>query len=174
MVGVAPEAPAGSVLAGRVAGLFGVDGWIKVYSFTEPRENIVDYDPWLLPVHGEWREFGIESGRTHGKGVVAKLEGIPDRDTAMGLQGLDIAVKRDQFAALPEGGYYWADLIGLEVVTLDGRRLGKVSRLYETGANAVLSVSGDRERLLPFVYDQVIHEVDLDAGTIRVEWDPAF
>lgn len=165
----------GTVIVGRVAGLFGVDGWVKVYSHTDPRENIVNYDPWLLPVDGEWREFRLGGGRAHGKGVVARLAGISDRDGAKRLQGLDIAVRREQLPPLPPGEYYWTDLVGLSVETLDGRALGKVSRVFDTGANAVIVVAGDgRERLLPFVQGTVVQGVDLDAGLLRVDWDPDF
>lgn len=162
------------VILGRINGLFGVRGWVKVFSHTEPRENIIDYRDWYLDRHGDWKPFRVEQGRRHGKGVIAKLAGIDDRDQAAALIGSDIAVGRDQLPPLPSGEYYWADLEGLQVVTLEGVALGKVSHLFATGANDVMVVQGERERMLPFVLPDVIKQVDLEQGVIEVDWDPDF
>lgn len=158
------------VVLGRVTGLYGVRGWVKVFSETEPRENILRYAPWY--VGDELRE--VAEGRRHGKGLVARLEGCGDRDAAAALIGREIAIRRDQLPPPSPNEFYWADLEGLAVRTLDGQSLGAVSHLFATGANDVLVVRGDRERLLPFVWEQVIHEVDFDARLIRVDWDPEF
>lgn len=162
------------LLVGRISGVFGVKGWIKVYSYTEPRDNIVNYPLWHLKRGGEWQPVKLEAGRKHGKAVVAKLEGIDDRDAALALREVDIAINRDELEQLGPDEYYWADLIGLRVVTLQGMELGRVERLMETGANDVLVVVGDRERLIPYIRGQVIESIDLEAGEIRVDWDPEF
>lgn len=162
------------VVLGRVSGLFGVQGWVKVFSHTEPRENIATYRNWHLQCHGEWQTARVEQGRRHGKGVVVKLAGIEDRDQAAALIGCDIAIERDQLPPLPPGEYYWTDLEGLRVVTLEGTELGRVSHLFATGANDVLVVQGERERMLPFVRPDVIQRVDLEQGLIEVDWDPEF
>ena len=162
------------VTLGRISGLFGVRGWIKVFSHTEPRERILQYSPWSLRVQGEWRENAVAEGQRHGKAVIARLEGMTERDAAAALVGAEIAVPRSRLPALGEGEYYWSDLEGLQVVTLDGQDLGHVDHLLETGANDVLVVQGERERLIPFLRPEVVRAVDLDAGVIRVDWDPEF
>ena len=164
------------VTLGRITGAFGVRGWIKVLSDTDPRENIIRYSVWQLAnAGGRIQTRRVEQGKRHGKGMVAKLAGCDDRDAAEQLRGLEIAVRREQMPpSLNEGEYYWTDLEGLVVETVGGVELGVVDHLFETGSNDVMVVRGDRERLIPFVWRQVIAEVDLDARRIRVDWDPDF
>jgi 16S rRNA processing protein RimM len=159
---------------GRIAGLYGVRGWVKVYSHTEPRDHILEYSPWYLKIQGKWVPIAPAEGRIHGKGVVARLEGYTDRDAAAQLVGTDIAMHRDQLPAAEEGEYYWHDLIGLRVVTTGGAELGQVDHLLETGANDVLVVKGERERLIPYTPGQAVVKVDLASGVLTVEWDPEF
>lgn len=159
---------------GHVAGVYGVRGWIKVISDAEPRERLLDYSPWLLKVGNEWKAYMPLDGSLHGKGLVARLEGVGDREQAEALRGARIAVERTQLEPLPAGEYYWADLLGLRVVTNEGTELGRVIRLLETGANDVLVVQGERERLIPFLRPQVVSAIDLTAGTLVVDWDPEF
>jgi 16S rRNA processing protein RimM len=162
------------IVLGRISGVFGVQGWVKVFSETEPRDQIIGFNPILLGREGRWQEARIEAGRSHGKGVIMKIEGCDDRDAAAALMGTEIAVLRHQLPPLPEGEHYWADLVGLEVRTLDGIALGVVEGLLHTGANDVLVVQGDRERLIPYVAGDVVREVDLETGVLRVDWDPEF
>ena len=161
--------------AGTISGVFGVKGWIKVHSFTQPRENILRYLPWIVRKNDQTREIGVLSGQRHGNTVVACLEGISDRDAASALMGSEIWIPKEQ---LPEPGadeYYWNDLIGLDVETDTGVKLGKVDHLLETGANDVLVViDGDKERLIPFVQKQTVLKIDLSVGQIIVDWDPDF
>ncbi len=145
-----------------------------MYSYTQPRENIVQYQPWHLKQGGDWQPRQVAEGKRHGKGVVARLEDCVDRDQALHLMGNEIGIRRDQLPDTAPGEYYWGDLQGLEVVTEHGESLGTVDHLLETGANDVLVVKGDRERLIPFVLQQVVTRVDLDAGTIQVDWDKDF
>jgi 16S rRNA processing protein RimM len=105
---------------------------------------------------------------------VAKLATVNDRDEARVLVGADIAVDRCQLPALAKDEYYWNDLVGFDVVTQNGASLGRVTGLMETGANDVLVVSGDRERLVPFIRNRVVLEVDAEARRIEVDWDPDF
>jgi len=165
----------GFVTLGHVSGPHGLQGWVKVHSDTSPRDNIVGYSPWYLVRDGERSSWRVNAGRSQGKAVVAKLAGCNDRETAEGLTGSLIQVHRDQ---LPEvttpGEFYWVDLVGLRVETLDGVVLGRIERLFETGANDVLVVQGDRERLLPYLWQRVVHSVDLESGVMRVDWDPEF
>lgn len=159
---------------GRITGVFGVRGWLKVHSDTEPRDNILRYSPWYLQSGDAWEPRKLLDGHAQGKGLVARIQGCGDRDQAAALMGRLIAVPREQLPELEQGEYYWNDLEGLRVVTADGVELGRVSHLFGTGANDVLVVVGERERLLPYVWDQVILAVDLEAGLIRVDWDPEF
>jgi 16S rRNA processing protein RimM len=162
------------IIMGRVSGLFGVRGWVKIFSYTSPREGILGYKVWYLKRQGEWCECKIAAGHPQGKGIVARIEGYDDRDRSAELLESEIAISRAQLPALPSGEYYWADLEGLQVVTLQGVALGTVSHLFETGANDVLVVKGDRERLIPYTVGQAVQEIDLEAGRMVVDWDPDF
>ena len=162
------------VTLGRITGVYGIKGWVKVFSFTEPRENILDFDGWILEQAGSRRRVEMEQGRRQGKGIVAKLRGVDDRDAASALIGAEIGVPRSALPPCEAGEYYWTDLEGLVVQNLEGVRLGIVDHLLATGANDVLVLRGDEERLIPFVSPDVVRRVDLDAGTIVVDWEPDF
>ena len=159
------------VVLGRIAGVFGVKGWVKVISHTEPREGILEYQNWLLKRGDGWQAVRLEDGKLHGKSVIAKLPDIDDRDAAAELLDAEIAVPREELPKTDDGEYYWADLEGLQVVHRDGRSLGKVAYLLATGANDVLVVNGDAEQLIPFVMGEVILDVDLGKGQISVDWE---
>ncbi|HHB12610.1 MAG TPA: ribosome maturation factor RimM [Chromatiales bacterium] len=164
------------VLLGRISGLYGVRGWVRVFSYTEPREGILRYRPWLLSSgDGDWEPWVVAEGRRHGPTVIARLEGVEDRDAAGALLGRDIAIPAEALPEKAPGEYYWAELIGLEVINEAGVRLGRVARLLETGAHDVLVLEApDRERLVPFVEGDVVRAVDLDAGRIVVDWEPDY
>ncbi|HUL13157.1 MAG TPA: ribosome maturation factor RimM [Methylococcaceae bacterium] len=163
------------VVVGEIAGAYGVKGWVKIHSYTEPAENILDYSPWRLAGDKcESREYKVIAGRRHGQAVVARLEGVETRDQAVGLRFQKISVSRDQFPQLERGCYYWVDLIGLKVLTCSGVEFGTVAEMMATGANDVMVVRGERERLVPFVLDEYVKEVRLDEGIMIVDWDPDF
>lgn len=162
----------GRIAVGRIAGLYGVRGWVKVYSYTRPRENILRYSPWQLKVAGQWRTVAVLEGRVHGKTLVARLEGCEDRDSAASLLDCEIAVQRTQLPEPEPGDYYWSDLIGLRAVTRDGQPLGTVSGLLETGSADVLVVQGEHEHLIPYVPEVYVIKVDLEAGVITLDWHP--
>ena len=162
------------ISVGKVSGIFGVRGWIKVYSYTEVRENILTYSPWTLTKDKESKEVKVVDGRRHGKTIVARLQGLDDRDDAAALNGWEILIHSDQLPKARKGEYYWADLIGLHVKTVDGVDFGIVEQMLETGANDVVVVSGERERLIPFLQEQTIVDIDLQAGEMLVDWDPEF
>lgn len=162
------------VVIGKVTGVYGVRGWVKVQSGTEPPEAILDYPAWQLRSNTEWRAAVLKEGRRHGKGVLAHFVDCDDRDVARTLIGAEIAVRRD---AMPDPGpdqFYRVDLEGLRVHTQGGETLGVVASLMETGAHDVLVVKGERERLIPYVWGAVIKSVDLDRGVIEVDWDADF
>ena len=158
------------VLLGKVSGVFGVRGWIKVYSYTRPKENILDYAQWYV---GNTL-FKVLQKKVHGKGIVALLANIDQRDLAEKLVDADIHVLREQLPKTQTDEYYWTDLIGLEVVNLAGISLGHIENLFETGANDVLVVKGERERLIPLVFDHVVLNVDVIAKKMQVDWDSDF
>jgi 16S rRNA processing protein RimM len=165
----------GLLVVGKVVGLSGVQGWIKLESYTEPRMRIFAYQPWHLSKGDEGREISGAHGREQGKGMIAALPGISDRDAAAALIGSEIRVPRSALPKPKRGEYYWTDLEGMEVVAVDGTTLGRVTHLFATGANDVLVArDGDRERLIPFVLDQFVHSVDFDKRRITVDWDPNF
>lgn len=162
------------VTVGRIVGVFGVRGWVKVLSYTSPSDNLLNYHPWFIIESGIFQERELQAGQSHAKGLVVLFPGCVDPASARLLVGHEVAVRREVFPAPEEGEYYWADLIDLRVITLQGIELGKVARLMETGANDVLVVHGERERLIPYLPGTVVHEVDLVCGRMMVDWDPEF
>jgi 16S rRNA processing protein RimM len=160
------------VTLGRISGVFGVKGWLKVQSYTEPRDNIVRLAVWTLRRDGADRPFEVEDGQGHGGSVVAKLRGIDDRERAREWAGAEIVVERGQLPEARADEFYWTDLEGLEVRTTAGLSLGRVESLLATGANDVLVLGGTPGRLIPFVVGPVVKQVDLAAGLIVVDWSP--
>lgn len=166
------------VIVAKIGAPYGVRGWVKVFSFTEQSGALLDYDPWYFKDakagDGERVIAPVTEAKTHGKALVAKFKGCDDRDAAALLNGKEIFIRRDQLPPAAEGEYYWSDLQGLEVLTTEGVSLGKVDHLLETGANDVMVVKGDRERLIPYVTGPIVKKVDLDAGILQVDWDADF
>lgn len=148
---------------------------MKVFSHTQPRENILNYSPWLLIKNGKGEAFKVVDGYRHGNAVVAQLEGIDDRDAAAALMGREIRIRREQLPKPKSGEYYWADLVGLRVENAAAVYLGVVDHLLETGANDVLVViDGEIQRLIPFLQNHTVISIDLDAKQMVVDWDPDF
>ncbi|MCW4152520.1 ribosome maturation factor RimM [Halomonas sp. 18H] len=170
------------VVLGKLTSPYGVKGWLKVYSYTSPMESILEYNDWVLRHQGKSSRYRLIQGRLHGKGLVARLEGVDGRDQAEALAGAEILLPTAELPELPgHDDFYWYQLEGLAVETIEGVDLGVVDYLFETGANDVLVIKareddshGVRERLLPFLPEEVIKQVDLDAGRMVVDWDPAF
>lgn len=165
------ELPENLLPVGQINGVFGVHGWVKIFSDTEPRENIFSYTPWWIKHKGEWLEVKVEDfkGQQGGKALVAKLDLIGDRDLAREYMGCEIAIDRAQLKQ-DENEFYWIDLIGCQVVNLQGENLGEVADLIETGAHDVLRVKGETEELIPFVMDEFIIEIDVQGKRIKVDW----
>lgn len=160
------------VQIGYISGVHGVRGWVRIHSLTEPREAVFEYQPWLLDESLD--EVRLQQGKKHGKHLIALLENTDYRDQAEALVNKSIAVYRDQFPELPDSEFYWTDLMDLEVQLENGTKLGTIERMLATGANDVMVVQGERERLIPFVHGSYVKNVDLDRGIVVVDWDPDF
>ena len=169
------------VTLGKVGAVYGIKGWLKIHSFTDDHEAILDYFPWSLKLGSKIQSVDITDWRKHNNGLVVKVAGIDDRDIAQKLVGSEIFVSEEALSDLPEGEFYWRDLIGMAVVTDKGYDLGQVSDIMETGANDVLVVKanlkdgfGKKERLIPYLMDQVILSISAEDKQICVDWDPGF
>jgi 16S rRNA processing protein RimM len=165
------EAP---IVVGKIAGPYGIKGWLKVVSFTDPRDNLLGYRPWRLARGGQIDAVEVEAARPHGRVYVVKIKGIDDRRSAEALADAEIAIDASALPRLPDNEFYWRDLLGMAVVLPDGALLGRVVELIETSANDVLVVESDTgRRLIPFVA-AVIGDVDLAARTLVADWrEPA-
>ena len=158
---------------GHILGAHGVKGQVKVFSNTSPRENIVTYSPWLIEQHGLTKTVKV-SGKCQGKNVVARIEGVEDRDQAQAMAGAKVFIDNNQLPNLSKGDYYWSQLIGLQVINTQNIEFGEIDHMLETGANDVMVVQGDRERLIPYVMNEVIKSIDLENKQIVVDWDAEF
>jgi 16S rRNA processing protein RimM len=169
-------------LVGKINGLFGVQGWVKIFSHTQPRKNILSYQPWHIEVGGQWQTLDILKGREQGKTIVAQLKDVNNREQAQSMIGIDLYIEKSQLPKLPKGRYYWEDLIGLEVVNQKSIVLGKVSSLVDTGSNNVLVVNSNKEpssskdrkeHWVPYIEPFLI-SVDIGKKQILVDWDVDF
>jgi 16S rRNA processing protein RimM len=166
------------IVVGKISGVYGVKGWVKVFSHTEPREGIADYRPWYLKQsgvnQGKWQEVRLETGKRHAKTVIAKLEGFDDRDQSLVLTGATIGINPELLRSSGDE-YYWRDLMGLRVVNQQGAELGVIDGLIETGANDVLVVKDgkddSKERLIPWTLGHAVKEVNLEQRIVFVDWD---
>ena len=157
------------VILGKLAGTFGVQGWLKVNSYTEPAANVLDYEVWQIERGGQWVAVKVESGRVTGKGVLVKLAGIDTPEDARAYVGADIAIARGELPPTAPGEYYWSDLEGLAAYGASGELLGRVDHFRTTPAGPVVIVRGEREHWVPFVKER-IQSVDLDAKRIVLDW----
>jgi len=169
------------ITLGKVGAVYGIKGWLRIHSFTDESDAILDYFPWSLKLGNNTRTVDITDWRKHNKGLVVKVAGIDDRDDAQALVGSEILINESSLPELSQDDYYWRDLIGMSVVTSQGYDLGVVSDMLETGANDVLVVKANlndgfskKERLIPYLFEQVIKSVSIENKQICVDWDPGF
>lgn len=176
--------PSELTVIGKITSVYGVNGWVKVHAYTDPIDNFFAYGHCLIDRAGSWTPITFVEGKRHGKGLIARIEGVDDRDVAAAFTRCEIAVPVSSLPELGHDDYYWHQLIGLKVIVTSAEGesilLGRVSQMLETGANDVLVVSrcqgsiDKRERLIPYLLGQAVKQVDLDSGVIRVDWDPEF
>ena len=159
------------VVMGRIAGSFGVKGWVKVKPFSEKEDALAGHDTWVVRTRDGWREMDLEDFEVHAKGPVAKLAGSDAREVSDALRGAEVAVAREALGEAEEGSLYQVDLIGLDVVEEDGSLLGRVDGFFDAGETSVMVVAGadGRERLIPFVAD-FVKSVDREARRVTVDW----
>jgi 16S rRNA processing protein RimM len=157
------------VTLGKIVGSFGVKGWIKVHSYTDPLANILDYEVWQLKSGGDWTSHLLQDGRETDKGVQAKVEGIENPEDARMRVGTEIGVWRSEMPATEKGEYYWSDLEGLDAFNLDGELLGRIDHFRTTPAGTIVVVQGQREHWVPFVKER-ISKVDIEAGRVVLDW----
>ena len=170
------------VEVGKLGAVFGVKGWLKLHSFTETAESIFEYGPWFIKKGtGEWQELLIKEWKPHTGTFICRLEGIDQREDALLLTGYSVYVDESSLPELADGDVYIHDLVGMQVVNLDGYDLGTVTGFMETGANYVLNVKATdndaydkKERLLPLVFESTVKNVDFESNVISVDWDPDF
>jgi len=158
---------------GRIAAPFGIKGWVKVQTFSDDPGALLEFDSWRIGRGEQQRDYAVAESQNHSNTLVAKLEGVNDRDQAFALRGMEVSVPREALQAPAEGEFYWADLIGLVAVNRQGIELGRVDSLMETGAHDVLVVKGSKEHLIPFIA-AFVGTVDIAAGKIEVDWGEDF
>jgi 16S rRNA processing protein RimM len=169
------------LVAGKITGVFGVSGWVKVVSYTALRASITDYQPWWIQKSDGLHQLEVDNSKKHGEGLVVHIKGTDDRDEARCWCQCDILIEKDLLPSLPSNDFYWHQLEGLSVISNSPEQqvLGIVDGLIETGANDVLIVKGNRysidleERLIPYS-DEYVKSIDLAEGEMHVNWDPDF
>jgi len=159
------------VVLGRVGAPFGVRGWVKVQSYTDPPEGIVSYVPWHLARNGSLGTRAVLDWKAAGRQIAVQLQGVDTREAAGALTGAEVRVERSALPPTAPGEYYWDDLVGLEAVSGDGEPLGRVAGILELPAHPVLVLKGGRERLVPLVRERLV-DVDLGAGRLVLDWHP--
>ena len=171
----------GYLTVGKITGCYGIKGWVRIHSYTEPMENFLGFGKWLLKRRDGMVPVVFDSGKRHGKGLVVHIDGVDDRTAAEAFKGLEVSVEAASLPQLDDGEFYWHQLEGLQVWCRDGDEsvlLGEVDHLLDTGANDVLVLKScegsidDRERLIPYLVDDVVTRVDTEAGVMEVDWFP--
>lgn len=165
------------VLVGSIGRPHGIKGWVKINSYTEPLNNILNYQPWHLRApNKEIHAHPIEiiSHRVNDQHIVVQFENCETPESARLFTNYKIYVQRQKFPQLPYQTYYWTDLEGLSVYTCENTYLGVVQSLFSTGSNDVLIVKGEKRHLIPFLFEHTIKSIDLEQQVIIVDWDPHF
>ena len=160
------------IYLGKITGVHGIKGWLKIQSFSSPPENILNYPSWIINNQGEEDSYSIERGRKHHNKIIVKIEKIDDRTTAESLINSKILILRSDLPKLSNENYYWSDLEGLSVLNSEEKVIGKIESLIETGANDVMVIITlkDERILIPFVMHEIIKEVNVELSYIKIDW----
>ena len=169
----APQENDKKLLVGKINGFFGLQGWVKVFSYTSPRSNILNYSPWSIKFEDIFQEIDVIKGREQSKTIVAHIKGIDNREDSQKFIGKDVYIDKDKLPELKEGKYYWHELIGFKVINKNQENLGVVDYFVETGANDVLVVRGKKEHWIPYIEPFLI-SIDAQNKEILVDWDKDF
>ena len=161
------------LLVGKIHGFFGVQGWVKIFSYTKPRKNILEYQPWYFVDNETYKVIEITSGREQSKTIVAQVKGINNRDEALQLIGKDLYINKDQLPELDNDAHYWYELTGFQVINKNEVDLGIVDFLVDTGSNHVLVTKGEAEHWIPYI-EPFLVSVDKHKKVISVDWDENF
>jgi 16S rRNA processing protein RimM len=162
------------IIVGRFGRPHGIKGLVTVYSFTDPKDNILSYSDWHAFLNNCWQPIKVLSAQIHNKTIVAQIEGFPERELVARLTNIEIAIHKDQLAPLAPGEYYWHQLIGMKVINQQGLSFGEVVEVMPTGSNDVLVVKGEKRHLIPYLPGQFITSIDNTTKTITVDWDMDF
>jgi 16S rRNA processing protein RimM len=163
------------IIIGHIGSTFGIHGWVKIFSYTDPRANILNYTPWQILVNGQWRIVKRLGEKIQGKIIIVHFENNETPEQSRLLNGLKIAINREQLPKLKKDEYYWTDLIGLTVINENNVILGVIENFIETGSNDVLIVKGEKkEHLIPYLRNSVVKEIDMEQKIVRVNWDPEY
>lgn len=173
------KTPENLAIIGKITGVYGIKGWVKIHSDTQPMENIFSYGDWQVCMNGQWTTVKVRSWRPHGKGIVAALDDCQDRTLAQKYCQCEVAVPKEVLPSGENGEFYYHQLEKLLVVTTDNVVLGRIDHMFNTGSNDVMvvkpckeSIDG-RERWVPYA-DQYLQEISLEDGVVKVDWDPEF
>ena len=164
----------GWVVIGRFGRPHGVKGYISVYSFTDPRENILSYADWHVSINGRWTLLKRLSTQEHTRFIVALIDGYSEREQVAQLTNLDIAIESSQLPKLGDGEYYWHQLQGMRVTNTKGVLLGTVTDIIATGSNDVLVVTGESRHLIPYRFGVVVLDISESERHITVDWDSEY
>ena len=169
----APQENDKKLLVGKINGFFGLQGWVKVFSYTKPRSNILNYSPWSIKIDGSFQTIDITNGREQSKTIVAHIKDVDNREDSQKFIGHDIFIDKKQLPELQDGKYYWHELIGFDVISKDQEKLGIVDYFVETGSNNVLVVKGKKEHWIPYI-EPFLVSIDSKNQEILVDWDKDF
>ncbi|MEQ8314245.1 MAG: ribosome maturation factor RimM [Gammaproteobacteria bacterium] len=168
------------VVLGKIGKTYGIKGWLRINSFTSPPENILEYESLGVSLGETTRTVRIDQSKQQNNKLLVHFDGIDDPETAQELTGANLWVDAAALPVLEAGSYYWHELQGMLVVNQQQELLGKVDSLLETGANDVLVVAptkdsiDTRERLIPYLREKVVQEVDKEANQIKVDWEASY
>jgi len=168
------DAPDNPLAVGQLGSAHGIQGWIKIHSYTEPADNLFHYAPWFCQWQQHWYMLSCDNWRRQGKSYVGHLISCDDRNLAALYTNLDLYIPRTLLPEPDSNEYYWHDLQGLQVINQNGIKLGVIDHLFNSGASDIMVIIGDKERLLPYVLEDIVVKVDLTNRCIHVIWDPEF